>query len=483
MVECQHLTEIFSNNSKKDEFLTVYYSTKSTLSRTSVQDKLRYTMICSECHQLNNGTSFLCIQCGNCGCWNGSHSMNHYKSTNHPFGVNSLNGLLYCFHCNDYVFVEELLLTPKIQKYWNRISNETSIPTLTQAHGLKGLVNMGSTCYMSSILQCLMHNPLFVDLSMKGVHYNYCKIQDPMKCMSCAIDNIISETYGNKKTTPNEGLVDILNCSWRVNKNLAGYTQQDAHEFLQFILNQMHNDYKLNEIHDTNKQEMNGTDFKTMVNGNSSKEHLHLCNCLPHTIFQGFLKSIISCSECKAQSQTTIDPYMDLSLDVKGKSTLYECLESFHRTERLHDFTYNCKKCNKSQDANRQLSILKLAPIMVIQLKRFEHLITGSSVKINDFVEFPLHLNMKSFCTAPTPDTDPTNLNEKTNKSTPDMIYELTGIVTHRGTVNEGHYITYTKTADGVWYQFNDSVVMKVPLEQMLKEQAYLLIYTIRQFN
>lgn len=466
MTACSHIDDILANPSERENILSVYNSIQHAFKHITFKEKLKYTMTCMECQMVNNGCSYLCLDCGYCGCWNGSHFKDHFKKDNHRFGINSSNNLVYCFDCDDYANNDLLILSATTGEYYDQVIKDTTVPDLKRLDGLHGLVNMGSTCFLSSILQCLIHNSLFVTLSMQALHQKNCLVNDPLQCMSCSINFLIAETYGSNKMTPNEGLAKILNCSWKVKKSLAGYSQQDAHEFLQFLLNQMHNDYKINEPSheiDNMKKEDNNPD-----------QQLHLCNCIPHSIFQGSMKSVISCVECNTQSQTTIDPFMDLSLVIKGKKTLYECLENFHRIEKLHDFNYQCKNCNTSQDANRQLSILKLAPILVIQLKRFEHLINSTSVKLNDYIQFPIHLNMKKFCTK--------DENSK-EEDIPDIIYELSGIVTHMGTVNEGHYITYSKTTNGQWFQFNDSMVTVVSEEQMLKEQAYLLFYTVKQLN
>ena len=59
-------------------------------------------------------------------------------------------------------------------------------------------------------------------------------------------------------------------------------------------------------------------------------------------------------------------------------------------------------------------------------------------------------------------------------------IRDRLNVVSHQGTVDQGHYTTVSKTEDGQWFKFNDSVVTSVTEEQVLEQQAYLLFYIIR---
>ena len=84
---------------------------------------------------------------------------------------------------------------------------------------------------------------------------------------------------------------------------------------------------------------------------------------------------------------------------------------------------------------------------------------------------------MKNYCSTKEKDK------HSENGKVPDIIYELIGIVSHKGTVNEGHYIAFCKISGGQWFKFNDSMVSSISQAEVLKEQAYLLFYTIRQVN
>lgn len=55
-------------------------------------------------------------------------------------------------------------------------------------------------------------------------------------------------------------------------------------------------------------------------------------------------------------------------------------------------------------------------------------------------------------------------------------VYLLRSIIVYLGTGDSGHYIAYI-SKDGIWYLFNDKIVRKASLAEVLKQNAYMLFY------
>jgi ubiquitin carboxyl-terminal hydrolase 22/27/51 len=142
---------------------------------------------------------------------------------------------------------------------------------------------------------------------------------------------------------------------------LVGYQQQDAHEYLQCLLNQLH----------TAEKHHSGSDTAQ-------------CRCIIHRLFFGKLRSDLKCSNCGYVAPTT-DPFMDLNLDLKDRlktnghhgsatssetsPTLISCLDHYTKPETLSPKEYKCHDCKERGHATKKLTIRKLPPILCITLK------------------------------------------------------------------------------------------------------------------
>lgn len=57
-----------------------------------------------------------------------------------------------------------------------------------------------------------------------------------------------------------------------------------------------------------------------------------------------------------------------------------------------------------------------------------------------------------------------------------DTQYELFAVIVHKGSLDTGHYIAYTKR-NGKWYMFNDDEFEIVKESDALSQEAYILFY------
>ncbi|KAG7816253.1 hypothetical protein KL928_004809 [Ogataea angusta] len=154
-------------------------------------------------------------------------------------------------------------------------------PCFRASTGLKGFVNMGSTCFMSSVLQTLIHNPFIRDYFLAGSHSDCGKMG--AECLSCSVADIFQDFYSSPSAA-GYGPVSLLTAAWKVKRSLAGYSEQDAHEFWQFLLHQLHKN-------DTKKS----SSYKehTPVPGDHQSPAHGSCNCIIHRTFAGELQSSI----------------------------------------------------------------------------------------------------------------------------------------------------------------------------------------------
>ena len=324
---------------------------------------------------------------------------NHFNSPKkHSLYVESRNGHVYCSNCEDYVYDPYLEVLRARSSYpgtkkrkFDDYAGIESTPLLVmnsnfvpcRAIGLRGLYNMGSTCFMSVVIQSLLHNPLLKSWYLSEGHASQSCERDA--CTSCALDEIFSEFWSGEKTE-GYGAVPMLLSSWKNSEQLAGYQQQDAHEYLQFILNALHATYKPGLP-------------EGEIDESEDSPHDGDCTCIIHKTFYGKLQSTVTCNECKNKT-TALDPFMDLSLDLKLQAKkrkkdknaatngdsgdaitvasgseepppmkLEECLARFTGEEKLAKEDYKCIKCERQRDAVKQLSLRSSPPVLVVHLK------------------------------------------------------------------------------------------------------------------
>ena len=142
-----------------------------------------------------------------------------------------------------------------------------------------------------------------------------------------------------------------------------------------------------------------------------------------------------------------------------------------------------CPKCNKKKPAIKSQCIKTLPRMLMFVLKRFEfNFETMKKIKINDYYEFPLELDMNKYT-----DEYINNKNDKQNNK-----YNLKAVVVHQGFSEGGHYYAFIKdNLSQEWYQFNDTRVNTFDINELKDEtfggkdknqneknkNAYLLFY------
>jgi ubiquitin carboxyl-terminal hydrolase 22/27/51 len=437
----------------------------------------------------------------------------HSVEENHMFLLHVRRGQLYCMRCRDYFYdhhfdlesekveVECALSIPRktvsaVDKRkreeghadWMRENaiHHRPIPTQIVGHrgvmGLRGLCNMGSTCFMNSVLQTLAHNPVFRDYFLSDCHnHNFCDEQwqaaEAMRangkgngsggsggiasaattfvgsdgtskrlCLGCDMDKFFMEMFSEKsdRTTAQPPAVphSLLYSMWHHAQHLAGYDQQDAHEFLMSLLDGIHA-HTHPKVHDVKCQ-----------SPRRGREGVSTCDCVVHRTFSGTLRSDLTCKKC-AHVSSSFDPFLDISLSInehRGPMNMMRApspgskkkaaaaaaaarggpaakkapptalpppavnvtvqgqvkggdpppaqkaptLEGF-----LHKYTaieelgasdlVTCTKCQTQQEHTKKLSVWKLPNVLCMHLKRFDAL---AQRKIEDFVRFPPRLSM-----------------------------------------------------------------------------------------
>ncbi|KAJ2034610.1 hypothetical protein IW146_005828 [Coemansia sp. RSA 922] len=468
-----------------------------------------------------------CLQCDQYACWRGarqrrsgeSHIARHLRTSGHVLALDFVRLQVFCAACGDYIHDAGVAgVVTAARTRWHaalcdaaepeakrpRIVATTSDLNAVAAkyareHGavggcaaVRGVLNLGATCYLSAVVQALAHNPVVRGWMLSDGHHRR-SCSSPGACMACEIDVAIQALHGGNggdQVNSNHAFapVRLLRALWAARGDVAGAGQQDAHECLVAVLDALH-------------AALAPPDAPPRA-----------CSCLVHTAFAGVLQSAVTCVKC-GNTTRSLDPMLDISLDIppapaarladaalnsaldtkqrRGPAlasmtrgsrpvlTLHDCLAHYTRAESLPPGVYRCSRCASPAAAVKQLSVRELPPVLTFQLKRFAAA-GAAHAKVDSFVRLPLNVDMTPYtaaalATPATPTTPATGSAEPTSRlrradatrANPACQYSLFAVIDHTGLLDTGHYTAYARHR-ARWFRFDDAAVTKADIRDVL---------------
>ncbi|RLV91415.1 Ubiquitin carboxyl-terminal hydrolase 7 [Spathaspora sp. JA1] len=401
-----------------------------------------------------------------------------------------------------------------------------------------GLRNFGSSCYINSTVQILFGISSFKSIFNHGyqkyiTNPKYLQILDHQNShnknsvlLADAIAGLLRtfQTNGSLAISPTKF---IRICSLLKPDFNIPHEQQDAQEYLLFILERLHDEF-------SNKQVL-GYDLEDYIrkwqiniNVGDKNEYLNWYNSLIkhegtsqiHDLFQGHLQNKLTCTKCSYES-ISYSPFSILSLPIprirnKQMVDLTDCLRYYTQDEVLSgENAWHCPRCNgeighkldnhpvfvnkksgifqlgkkskpsKSSKSNGQgrnttvstksLTFVKLPQILFIHLSRFS--MYNVTDKLDTVIKYPLLL--------------------KFNNKGHEIVYKLSGLINHFGNLKSGHYTSLVNKAvvvnssrlDNIynpfWCLFDDENVhsnvpngsLNGPYNELTSKDVYVLSY------
>ncbi|KAK9462466.1 uncharacterized protein V1516DRAFT_670345 [Lipomyces oligophaga] len=248
-------------------------------------------------------------------------------------------------------------------------------------------------------------------------------------------------------------LIEVLK---RNNELFRSSMHQDAHEFFNFLLNEVVDNV---ERHDRS--------LKNVQNGKYVNNTTWV-----HELFEGLLTSETKCLTCENISRRD-EVFLDLSIDLEQHSSVTSCLRQFSASEILCESNkFHCDCCGGLQEAEKRMKIKKLPRILALHLKRFKFTEDMQrNVKLFHTVVYPYHLRL---------------FNTTDDVEDPDRLYELYSVIVHiGGGPYHGHYVSIVKTEHAGWVLYDDELVERVDDEYVTNffgdmpglACAYILFY------
>lgn len=452
------------------------------------------------CERCEAKEAWICLTCFSQFCYGEQrHIRSHYDNTKHPLCMSLQNSTVCCMTCHLELTPESFpeshrntvrklldnitqaldrrpieLSKPNLSSLTLRNFREVSSPANPQKcesseHiGTAGLLNLGNTCFMNSVIQSLnCISPLYDYIQDLTVHSK--------NSLYSSLTRLFQQLRAHSQVAPR----DFYSALLKRFPQFRGSEQQDAHEFLKVII-----EFMIEETRELISNDKSGI----------------------QELFEGSLLSTYICKRCAAVTRN-LEPFYDLSIEIPqgnqrsslsivseateeiecvqiqpeelpenyrdiecyepkfapscSVSHLLGCLEHFFSYEELTDIKnlFECHHCQCRTFASRRFLIMKSPQILVIHLKRFYQKGLKFS-KLNSDISFDLNLSLKKFISCPSECGD----------------YSLFSVIEHIGTMNEGHYISYVNHSDS-WYKCDDSDLTTLSEEDLKNVQAYMLLY------
>ena len=316
-----------------------------------------------------------------------------------------------------------------------------------------GLKNLGSTCYINTILQIFYNIPLLRDAILnceivfsEGKNCLY-QLKKVFYCLKYLLINYYVPS----------SFIENLDDEIKINPN----NQMDIFEFFSDFIEKLEKKLK-----------------------NSPNE-----NIIKY-FFMGIQNNIITFDKSCQHNRINQSNFYTIELQVQNKLNLYQSLDALIEGEKMEgENSIFCDKCNQKIPAVKSQNFQELPRILIFVLKRFGYNNdTKQKFKINDYYEFPLELNMNKYIQ-----------NNKTNN-----LFKLKSIVIHKGNCERGHYYCYINNdKNNQWYEFNDIKISKfdinnldneafgneiileknIMIEKENDKNAYMLFYEKVDFN
>ncbi|KAH8611390.1 Ubiquitin carboxyl terminal hydrolase ICP0 binding domain [Trypanosoma vivax] len=356
-------------------------------------------------------------------------------------------------------------------------SSPLAPPSRSVCADYAGLVNEGCTCYLSSLLQLLFHLRYFRNAV-------YLTPTDDNEC--CSVARALQFVFSQMEEC--RGPVHIRRLT-------AAFEWSESELYLQHDIQEM-----ATLLRDNLEERMKGTVTEGTIN----------------RLFEGYGEQVVTTLD-KTFCSRIRDTFYDIHLPLYEHTTLMDSLRSLVAKDMLvgdNKYRVECEGgASEYKDAEKSYEFRRFPPVIWFHLKRFEMDLTSPTLetkKVNTFMEFPLVLPLEDLecggvagneeedavhnpqrcaesgetcgksefgcgtgeqgasASASASAGAARSIQQPFSRNSP-AVYDLQGVIVHKGSVRSGHYYCYIREWDVElgrftrWIEFDDERVTVVP--------------------
>ena len=343
---------------------------------------------------------------------------------------------------------------------------------------LRGLNNIGATCYMNATLQSLSNSKKLTEYFLNTYKEN------PNRIMSNEYYKVIKNLWDVNSNINSYSPYSFKEVLSKENPLFAGVAANDSKDLINFLLERFHqelniiniNNNNINNIDDFDK--INQTNELTMLKYFLG-EYTQKFNSPISNLFYGILETKSQCQGCNViKYNFQVYSFLEFPLQLvnqyyfnqgkrplftnDGKNpdvNLYECFEFNRKIDLMTgDNQMYCNICKKLCNSYYSTILYSGPYYLIINLNR------GKGAVYECKVNFPNQLNLINFITYKDGIT----------------VYELYAVICHLGPSSmSGHFVAYCKNKiDNQWYLYNDGFVTKCNKNFQYNDgMPYILFY------
>ncbi|KAF5018418.1 hypothetical protein F66182_9592 [Fusarium sp. NRRL 66182] len=343
-----------------------------------------------------------------------------------------------------------------------------------------GLNNPHNWCYANSTLQGLLASPEFGrELANSEWIAKYKpprtkdeKIEHP-QLMIRIISNLFH--WMNSGKFPVMKAQTLMDYSRHVctkirdTQQFGGSQQQDAQEFMNFILTNLDDETNVRRDRegpaaqpDTRKQSLLQASVEYW---NSHREY---SQSIVDRFWRGVECSTVECFECGTRTcQFNPTDVLAVTVDFGRRTTLEQVFNKYTAGDPISDFA--CNHCNRKTPAQQTLSFARMPSLLCVTFRRFNYSSeTGDIRKSTAPVTWDFNdTDFTRYFLTPEARAASSGISHLDPAFIPPFHYESYAVIVHTGSrIDNGHYIAYVRDSTShdpyAWYCCNDTVVTKV---------------------